>query len=94
MISPKTRLGGVAGGWWCSYLATIGSISNAASCSGVARELGVRYVLEGSVKKSGNRVRIAGQLIDTTTGAHVWAERFAGTLDDVFAMLRRRRGSR
>jgi TolB-like protein len=50
----------------------------------VARELGVRYVLEGSVRKAGNRVRIAGQLIDTATGAHIWAERFDGALDDIF----------
>jgi len=42
----------------------------------VARELGVRYVLEGSVRKAGNRVRITGQLIDTATGAHIWADRF------------------
>jgi TolB-like protein len=42
----------------------------------VAQELRVRYVLEGSVRKAGNRVRIAGQLIDTTTGAHIWAPRF------------------
>jgi len=49
-----------------------------------ARELGVRYVLEGSVRKAGNRVRITGQLIDTTTGSHIWADRFDGTLDDVF----------
>jgi adenylate cyclase len=52
----------------------------------VARELGVRYVLEGSVRKAGNRVRIAGQLIDTTTGAHIWADRFDGALDDIFAL--------
>jgi TolB-like protein len=52
----------------------------------VARELGVRYVLEGSVRKSGNRVRIAGQLIDTATGAHIWAERFDGALDDIFEL--------
>ena len=52
----------------------------------VARELGVRYVLEGSVRKAGNRVRIAGQLIDSTTGAHIWADRFDGTLDDVFEL--------
>ncbi len=50
----------------------------------VARELGVRYVLEGSVRKAGNRVRIAGQLIDSTTGAHIWVDRFDGTLDDIF----------
>jgi TolB-like protein/class 3 adenylate cyclase len=50
----------------------------------VAVDLGVRYVLEGSVRKSGNRVRIAGQLIDTATGAHLWVDRFDGSLEDVF----------
>jgi len=50
----------------------------------VGRELGVRYVLEGSVRKGGNRVRITGQLIDTSTGAHIWADRFDGALDDIF----------
>jgi adenylate cyclase len=52
----------------------------------VARELGVRYVLEGSVRTAGNRVRIAGQLIDAATGAHIWADRFDGALDDIFAL--------
>src|SRR5262249_11815308 len=52
----------------------------------VGRELGVRYVLEGSVRKSGNRVRITGQLIDTGTGAHIWADRFDGALDDIFEL--------
>lgn len=52
----------------------------------VGRELGVRYVLEGSVRKSGNKVRITGQLIDTTAGTHLWAERFEGTLDDIFEL--------
>jgi TolB-like protein len=52
----------------------------------VGRELGVRYVLEGSVRKGGNRVRITGQLIDTTTGAHLWADRFDGSLEDVFEL--------
>ena len=52
----------------------------------VARELGVRYVLEGSVRKAGTRVRITGQLIDTSTGAHIWADRFDGTLDDIFEL--------
>jgi len=52
----------------------------------VGRELGVRYVLEGSVRKGGIRVRITGQLIDTTTGAHIWAERFDGALDDIFEL--------
>jgi TolB-like protein len=50
----------------------------------VGRELGVRYVLEGSVRKGGNRVRITGQLIDAVTGAHLWADRFDGSLEDVF----------
>ena len=50
----------------------------------VGRELGVRYVLEGSVRKAGNRVRITGQLIDTTTGGHLWADRIDGGLDDIF----------
>jgi adenylate cyclase len=50
----------------------------------VGRDLGVRYVLEGSVRKAANRVRITGQLIDATTGAHLWADRFDGGLGDVF----------
>ena len=50
----------------------------------VGRELGVRYVLEGSVRKAGERVRITGQLVDAATGSHVWADRFDGTLADVF----------
>jgi TolB-like protein len=50
----------------------------------VGRELGVRYVLEGSVRKGGSRVRIAGQLIEAETGAHLWADRFDGLLEDVF----------
>ena len=52
----------------------------------VGRELGVRYVLEGSVRKGGSRVRITGQLIDATTGGHIWADRFDGTLEDVFEL--------
>jgi len=50
----------------------------------IGRELGVRYVLEGSVRKSGNRVRITGQLVDASTGAHLWADRFDGALEDIF----------
>ena len=50
----------------------------------VGRELGVRYVLEGSVRKAGNRVRISGQLIDAATGAHLWADRFDSQLEDIF----------
>ena len=52
----------------------------------VAEELGVRYVLEGSVRRVGDQVRINAQLIDATTGGHIWAERYDGTLDDVFAL--------
>src|SRR5262245_29619373 len=50
----------------------------------VARELGVSYVLEGSVRRAGNRVRFTGQLIDATTGGNIWADRFDGALEDVF----------
>jgi hypothetical protein len=50
----------------------------------VGRELGVRYVLEGSVRKDGGRVRITAQLIEAGTGAHLWADRFHGSLEDVF----------
>jgi TolB-like protein len=50
----------------------------------IARELNVRYVLEGSVRRAGNSLRITAQLIDATTDAHVWAEKYAGTLEDVF----------
>jgi TolB-like protein len=50
----------------------------------VGRELGVRYVLEGSVRKAGGRVRITGQLIDASTGTHLWANRFDGDLADIF----------
>jgi TolB-like protein len=52
----------------------------------VSRELGVRYVLEGSVRKVADRVRITGQLIDAATGAHVWAERYDRKYDDIFAL--------
>jgi TolB-like protein len=52
----------------------------------VGRELGVRYILEGSVRKGGNRVRITAQLIDATNGTHLWADRFDGSLEDVFEL--------
>src|SRR5271169_6201851 len=52
----------------------------------VGRELGVRYVLEGSVRKAGQRVRITAQLIDSVTGTHLWADRFDGSLEDVFEL--------
>ena len=52
----------------------------------VARELGVRFVLEGSVRKAGNRIRIAAQLIDAATGMHIWADRYDRDLSDIFAV--------
>lgn len=52
----------------------------------VGRELGVRYVLEGSLRKAGDLVRITGQLIEASSGAHLWAERFEGHLEDIFAL--------
>jgi TolB-like protein len=52
----------------------------------VGRELGVRYVLEGSVRKAANRLRISGQLIDAATGGHLWADHFDGVLEDVFEL--------
>jgi len=52
----------------------------------VGRELGVLYVLEGSVRKAGNRIRITAQLLDATNGAHLWADRFDGTPEDVFEL--------
>ena len=54
--------------------------------SAIGQELGVRYVLEGSVRRAGNTVRINAQLIDVSTEAHLWAERYDGSLDDVFAI--------
>ena len=59
---------------------------NAMDVKHVGRELGVRYVLEGSVRKSGSRVRITAQLIDTETGAHIWADHYDRALDDIFAV--------
>jgi adenylate cyclase len=51
-----------------------------------AKQLGVRYVLEGSVRKSGNRIRVTAQLIDAKDGAHLWAERYDRAMDDIFAI--------
>ncbi|MHC2336748.1 adenylate cyclase [Bradyrhizobium sp. USDA 4454] len=58
----------------------------AADVKRVGRELGVRYLLEGSVRRSGARVRITGQLIEAVTGAHLWADQIDGALDDVFEL--------
>ncbi len=58
----------------------------AADVKRVGRELGVRYVLEGSVRKGGGRVRITAQLVEAETGAHLWADHFDGSLEDVFEL--------
>jgi adenylate cyclase len=60
--------------------------SKAVDIKQVGRDLGVRYVLEGSVRKAGGRVRITGQLIEAATGAHLWADRIDGTLNDIFEL--------
>jgi TolB-like protein/class 3 adenylate cyclase len=60
--------------------------SQAIDVKQVGRELGVRYVLEGSVRKAGGRVRITAQLIDAITGTHLWADRFDGSLEDIFEL--------
>jgi adenylate cyclase len=72
---------------WFFVIARNSSFSykgQAADAKQVGRELGVRYVLEGSVRKASGRVRITAQLIDALTGTHLWADRFNGSLDDVF----------
>ena len=72
---------------WFSVVARNTSFSykgKGADSKQIARELGVRYVVEGSLRTAGNRVRISCQLVETATGQHLWAERFDGTLDDSF----------
>jgi adenylate cyclase len=74
---------------WLFVIARTSSFSykgRAIDVKQVGRELGVRYVLEGSVRKAGSRMRITGQLIDAISGAHLWADRFDGSLDDVFEL--------
>lgn len=76
----------------CSWLFVIARNSsftykgNAVDIRQVGRELGVRYVLEGSVRRGGDSLRFTGQLIDANSGAHIWADRFEGKLGDVFAL--------
>jgi TolB-like protein len=76
----------------CSWLFVIARNSSftykgrAVDVREVGQELGVRYVLEGSVRRGGNRLRFTGQLIDAITGAHIWADRFDGDLSDVFEL--------
>jgi TolB-like protein/class 3 adenylate cyclase len=72
---------------WFSIVARNTSFSykgKGADSKQVARELGVRYVVEGSLRKAGNRVRISCQLVEAASGQHLWAERFDGTLEDTF----------
>jgi TolB-like protein/Flp pilus assembly protein TadD len=74
---------------WFFVIARNSSFSykpRAADVKTVARELGVRYVLEGSVRRAGNRVRIAAQLVDASAGTHIWAERFDRDVTDIFAI--------
>jgi TolB-like protein len=83
IISALSRIG------WLFVIARNSSFTykgQAVDVKQVGRELGVRYVLEGSVRKATNRLRITGQLIDATTGAHLWADRFEGTLGDIFEL--------
>jgi adenylate cyclase len=80
-------IGGLSRIGWLFVIARNSSFTykgNTVDVKQVGRELGVRYVLEGSVRKAGPRVRITGQLIDAMTGGHIWADRFDGTLEDVF----------
>jgi TolB-like protein/Tfp pilus assembly protein PilF len=76
----------------CSWLFVIARNSSftykgrAVDIRQVGRELGVRYVLEGSVRRGGNRLRFTGQLIEATSGNHIWADRFDGDLSDVFEL--------
>jgi adenylate cyclase len=53
----------------------------------IGRDLGVRYVLEGSLRKAGNRIRVTAQLVEAETGKHVWAERYDRDLADIFLLL-------
>jgi len=57
-----------------------------ANIKNISRELGVRYILEGSVRKAGNRLRVTAQLIDGVTGNHLWAEKYDGELTDIFQL--------
>jgi len=72
-----------------SRTTAMGLKSTTRSLPTLARELSVRYVLEGSVRRAGNNLRISAQLVDSSTDAHVWSEKFSGTLDDVFDIQER-----
>jgi adenylate cyclase len=81
---------------WFSVVArntSFGYKGKGADAKQLARELGVRYVVEGSLRKAGNRVRISCQLVEAASGEHLWAERFDGTLEDSFDLQDRITGS-
>jgi adenylate cyclase len=61
-------------------------LGQAVKIEDVGKKLGVKYVVEGSVRKAGNRVRVTAQLVDTLTSNHVWAERYDRELEDIFAV--------
>ena len=89
MASPKTSSQRLSKFRWFFVIArnsTFAYKEKAPDVRQVARDLGVRYILEGSVRKSGERLRITGQLIDATKGAHVWAERYDRAVTDIFAI--------
>jgi TolB-like protein len=72
---------------WLSVIArnsTLAYGGRAVDVRQIGRELGARYVLEGSLRKEGNRIRVTGQLIDAATGAHLWADRFEGEITNLF----------
>jgi TolB-like protein len=83
IISALSRMG------WLFVIARNSSFTykgRAVDVKRVGRELGVRYILEGSLRKAASRVRITGQLVDAGTGANIWSERFEGEIDDIFAL--------
>ena len=89
MGSPRTSSPASRGFRWLFVIARNSSFTykgRHVDVRQVGRELGVRYILEGSVRKGGNRVRITGQLIEAETGNHLWAERYDRAPDDVFAI--------
>jgi hypothetical protein len=78
--------GSIASSSWLQPVDEHGRGGHPRPIKGTARDLGVRYVLEGSVRKFGSRLRIIAQLIDASTGTHLWADRFEGGLEDVFEL--------
>ncbi len=81
-----TDLSKISGLFVIARNSTFAYKGKSANVKSVAEELGVRYVLEGSVRRSGDQVRINAQLIDASTGGHVWADRYDGSLNDVFGL--------